>query len=81
MAETPTEAFVLRPWERAAIERRGLKPVQFEMSAEQVAAMDETMNHAPHCASGGAVEKSLHVGPASAGCTDQQQHSGGVSHG
>ena len=42
MAETPTEAFVLRPWERAAIERRGLKPVQFELSAEQVAAMDET---------------------------------------
>ena len=78
MAETPTEAFVLRPWERAAIERRGLKPVQFEMSAEQVAAMDETGGiHAMHCAPAPGGEKSLPDG----GEASDSEHSGGVSHG
>lgn len=42
---TPAEAFQLRSWERQHLDERGLKPVPFELTAEQVAAMDETMGH------------------------------------
>ena len=50
------------------------------LSDEQVAAMDETGGiHATHCAPVQGGEKALPVGPATAGCTESQRHSGVVS--
>lgn len=48
------------------------------LSADQIAAVDETMNHAAHRAPAQGGEKALPLGAASAGCTDDQQHTGGV---
>lgn len=61
---------------RALARTEGLTP-------EQVAAADEMAGlcgkHGSECAPAGQVGEPLHVGPASAGCTDGQQHTSGVS--